>query len=476
MKQYDDYQVVAQKWIDEIPEHWDFYRIKRIFAQRVEKNDPVITENILSLTAKQGVVPIAEKEGAGGNKPKGDMTQYNVARPDDLLVNCMNIVSGSAGVSRYFGAISPVYYALYPRLDCNVWYYHYLFRLMPFQRSLLGLGKGILMHESDSGKLNTVRMRISMDYLGNVPLPVPPRAEQDQIVRYLDWQVSKINRLIAAKKRQINTLTEYRKAKIDQIILHGDAHSSQKDSGIWWLRDIPQSWQVLPLKRICQVNASVTNVAKHLSDDEMLTFLPMESVSTKGIVNYSEKRRLADVRSGYSSFAKNDVVIAKITPCFENGKGACLDAMGTDIGYGTTEFINLRATDRILPRYLYMITMTQPFRKLGEEVMTGSAGQKRVPIEFIKGFSVGIPPINEQTRLLSLLNDITMRIDSQMESYNKSIISLQELRTRLISDVITGQIDVRDVEIPDFEYSPETDDNGEDVDEEESDDMAEEEV
>ena len=153
MKQYDDYQVVAQKWVDEIPEHWDFYRIKRIFTQRVEKNDPVITENILSLTAKQGVVPIAEKEGAGGNKPKGDMTQYNVARPDDLLVNCMNIVSGSAGVSRYFGAISPVYYALYPRLDCNVWYYHYLFRLMPFQRSLLGLGKGILMHESDSGKL-----------------------------------------------------------------------------------------------------------------------------------------------------------------------------------------------------------------------------------------------------------------------------------------------------------------------------------
>lgn len=452
MKQYDDYQVVAQKWVDEIPEHWDFYRIKRIFAQRVEKNDPVITENILSLTAKQGVVPIAEKEGAGGNKPKGDMTQYNVARPDDLLVNCMNIVSGSAGVSRYFGAISPVYYALYPRLDCNVWYYHYLFRLMPFQRSLLGLGKGILMHESDSGKLNTVRMRISMDYLGNVPLPVPPRAEQDQIVRYLDWQVSKINRLIAAKKRQLSILAEYRKDKIDEIILHGDKQAPQKDSGIWWLRDIPQSWQVIPLKRICQVNASISNTAKQLSDEELVTFLPMESVSTTGTVDYSEKRRLGDVRSGYSSFALNDVVIAKITPCFENGKGACLDSMDTDIGYGTTEFINLRASDRILPRYLYMITMTQPFRKLGEEMMTGSAGQKRVPIEFVKGFAVGIPPIEEQARLLALLNDVTKRIDCQTKSYYESIISLQELRTRLISDVVTGQIDVRGIKVPDDEY------------------------
>lgn len=124
---------------------------------------------------------------------------------------------------------------------------------------------------------------------------------------------------------------------------------------------------MIPLKRICQVNASISNTAKQLSDEELVTFLPMESVSTTGTVDYSEKRRLGDVRSGYSSFALDDVVIAKITPCFENGKGACLDSMDTDIGYGTTEFINLRASDRILARYLYMITMTQPFRKLGEE-------------------------------------------------------------------------------------------------------------
>ena len=209
---------------------------------------------------------------------------------------------------------------------------------------------------------------------------------------------------------------------------------------------------MIPLKRICQVNASISNTAKQLSDEELVTFLPMESVSTTGTVDYSEKRRLGDVRSGYSSFALDDVVIAKITPCFENGKGACLDSMDTDIGYGTTEFINLRASDRILARYLYMITMTQPFRKLGEEMMTGSAGQKRVPIEFVKGFAVGIPPIEEQARLLALLNDVTKRIDCQTKSYYESIISLQELRTRLISDVVTGQVDVRGIKVPDDEY------------------------
>ena len=200
---YPAYIEVNQKWVAQIPSPWAFKRLKAIFAMRKERNNPIITSNILSLTAKQGVVPYAEKEGTGGNKPKEDLTKYNIAHENDLLVNCMNVVSGAAGVSKYYGAISPVYYALYPHDDQNVWYYHYIFRLLPFQRSLIGLGKGILMHESENGTLTSVRMRISMDYLGSVMLPIPPREEQDQIVRFLDWKVSEINRLISNHKHQI---------------------------------------------------------------------------------------------------------------------------------------------------------------------------------------------------------------------------------------------------------------------------------
>ena len=205
------YQDVSERWVDKIPSHWEMLRLKRILQIRKEKNNPVVTDFILSLTASQGVVPIAEKEGAGGNKPKDDLTKYSIARKNDLLVNCMNVVAGSAGVSKWDGAISPVYYALYPRDEdnCNIWYFHYLFRLLPFQRSLLGLGKGILLHESSTGKLNTVRMRISMDYLNNVNLPLPPRDEQDKIVAYLNWKTSMINRMISAKKREIKLLKEY---------------------------------------------------------------------------------------------------------------------------------------------------------------------------------------------------------------------------------------------------------------------------
>ena len=451
-KEYASYTTVDQKWVAQIPSHWEMKRLKGVFAMRKERNNPIQTDFILSLTAKQGVVPYAEKEGTGGNKPKDDLTQYNICRENDLLVNCMNVVSGAAGVSKYYGAISPVYYAFYPREDENIWYYHYIFRLITFQRSLIGLGKGILMHESDEGVLTSVRMRISMNYLGNVMLPIPPREEQDQIVKYLDWKVSEVNRLIAVKKKQVSAYKELRKAVIDQGILHGFRESEKKDSCVYWLGEIPVTWEVLPLKRICRANASIADIVKTKDDSEFVTFLPMENVTETGKIDCSIKKTIAEVRTGFSSFAKGDVVVAKITPCFENGKGACLDDLDTDIGFGTTEFINLRPSDKVLSEYLYMITMTRPFRRLGEEVMTGSAGQKRVSVNYIKNFTLGIPNVEEQKSILAEIERRLVQIDKAIEIERGNINNLQELKARIISDAVTGKIDVRSVVIPEYEY------------------------
>lgn len=451
-KGYDSYTTVDQKWVARIPAHWQMKRLKGIFSMRKERNNPVKTNHILSLTAKQGVVPYAEKEGTGGNKPKEDLTQYNICHENDLLVNSMNVVSGAAGVSRYYGAISPVYYAFYPREDENIWYYHYIFRLITFQRSLIGLGKGILMHESDTGVLTSVRMRISMNYLGNVLLPIPPRVEQDQIVQYLDCKISEINKLISVKKKQVSAYRDLRKVVIDKGILHGFRKTEQKNSGVYWLGEVPATWEVMSLKRICRANASITDIVRRMSDSDKVTFLPMENVSEIGDVDCSIKKPIDEVRTGFSSFAKGDVIVAKITPCFENGKGACLDDLDTCIGFGTTEFINLRPTEKLLPRYLYMITMTQPFRRLGEEVMTGSAGQKRVSVNYIKNFTVGIPSIEEQKEILSEIDSRLAQIDKAIEIERQDIKLLQELKARIISDAVTGQIDVRDVVIPEYEY------------------------
>lgn len=473
-KKYDSYVIVGQKWVDQIPSHWEMKRLKGILAMRKERNNPVQTDRILSLTAKQGVVPYEEKEGTGGNKPKDDLTKYNICRENDLLVNCMNVVSGAAGVSKYYGAVSPVYYPFYPRENENIWYYHYIFRLVTFQRSLIGLGKGILMHESDTGVLTSVRMRISMNYLGNVMLPIPPRTEQDQIVRYLDWKVSEVNKLISVKKKKVAAYRELRKSTIDKGILHGFSNTEQKDSDVYWLGMVPASWEVMPLKRICRANASIADTVKAMNDTEMVTFLPMENVTETGEIDCSIKKPISEVRTGFSSFAKGDVVVAKITPCFENGKGACLDNLDTEIGFGTTEFINLRPSEKVLSRYLYMITMTQAFRKLGEEVMTGSAGQKRVSVNYIKNFTVGIPSIGEQQEILAEIDSRLAQIDKAIDIECQDIKLLQELKARIVSDAVTGQIDVRDIAIPDYEYvedqsdeDADDDSDGENIEEQE---------
>ena len=132
-------------WLGELPSNWELRKIKYCLQERVEKNNPVRTTEILSLTAKQGVIPYDQKEG-GGNKPKEDVSAYRLAYPGDIVMNSMNILSGSVGLSQYFGCVSPVYYMLRPwNAKEDVRYYNYIFQTTMFQRSLFGLGNGILI-------------------------------------------------------------------------------------------------------------------------------------------------------------------------------------------------------------------------------------------------------------------------------------------------------------------------------------------
>lgn len=338
--------------------------------------------------------------------------------------------------------MSPAYIVLSMNDRLNSRYANYLFR------SRIMVDQYLI----NSKSVGSIQRNIYWSALKRTRVIIPPIEEQNQIVKFLDWKVSAINKLISVKKNRVTAYKELRKAVIDQGILHGFKSTDTKDSGIYWLGEIPESWEVLPLKRICRANASIADIVKTKENSELVTFLPMENVTETGEIDCSIKKKVADVRTGFSSFAKGDVVVAKITPCFENGKGACLDDLDTDIGFGTTEFINLRPFEIVLSKYLYMITMTRPFRKLGEEVMTGSAGQKRVSVNYIKNFTLGIPSVEEQKSILAEIERRLVQIDKAIEIERGNIKNLQELKARIISDAVTGKIDVRSVDIPEYEY------------------------
>lgn len=240
------------KWLGEIPDSWQLKKIKYVIQERIEKNNPVRTTYILSLTAKQGVIPYDEKEG-GGNKPKEDVSAYRLAYPGDIVMNSMNILSGSVGLSQYFGCVSPVYYMLRPKeKDDDVRYYNYIFQTTLFQRSLFGLGNGILIKESGNGKLNTIRMRIPMDKFGGLYIQIAPKDKQRKISDFLDAKCGEIDILIKNIQEEIDVLEDYKKSIISEGVTRGlDCNSALKDSGIFYMGPIKETWSISKIGYIC---------------------------------------------------------------------------------------------------------------------------------------------------------------------------------------------------------------------------------
>lgn len=206
------------EWIGEVPEHWSLLPLRAFFAFRNEKNDPLRTSNILSLSIASGVTPYSE-EGRGGNKNKEDITAYKIAYEGDIVLNSMNVIVGAVGRSKYFGAISPVYYALYP-VHPNVYvpFFEKIFLNSGFQKSLLCFGKGILMKISGTGQMNTIRMKISQEDLKTVTFPAPPDEEMQAIARHIDIETARINALIAKTERSVELLREHRTALITAAV------------------------------------------------------------------------------------------------------------------------------------------------------------------------------------------------------------------------------------------------------------------
>ena len=235
---------------------------------------------------------------------------------------------------------------------------------------------------------------------------------------------------------------------INQAVTKGlDPNVQFKDSGIEWLGNIPVHWDLKKVKHIVNVNPSKSLSLIDKKSSEKVCFLPMEKVNTDGTYLTDLYKPIKELFNGFTYFKTNDVIFAKITPCFENGKGALLDSIPTKFGFGSTEFHVLRSVHGIsIPKYIYYLTVSNLFRKIGEAFMSGAAGQKRVPTDFVESFIVPCPPSIEQNKIVVYLDHKINQIVTLISKTQNQIDLLQEYRTALISEVVTGKIDVRDWE------------------------------
>ena len=215
-----------------------------------------------------------------------------------------------------------------------------------------------------------------------------------------------------------------------------------QNSGLNWVSRIPAHWETCKLKYAATFNPSRSESIGFRINDALVSFLPMKCVTTDGRLKNVEARNASEVWEGFTYFRRNDVVIAKITPCFENGKGGFLNTLPTEIGFGSTEFIVLRAVSRqTSPAFLAKLLSLKIFRALGADAMTGAAGQQRVPLSFVKNFRVVLPPCAEQDQIVAYLRVQDAHIARFIKAKRELIGLLHEQKLRIIDRAVTRGLD-----------------------------------
>lgn len=431
MRRYEKYKSSKEAvWYDSIPVNWVSTKMRKVFSERREK---VSDKDYPPLSVgKMGVVPqldTAVKTDNGDNR--------KLIRKGDFAINSRSDRKGSGGMSNYDGSASLIITVLKPHHELNVNFYHYLLRNHYFSEEFYRNGKGLV---SDLWTTKWEEMR-------NIYIPVPPREEQDQIVRYLDWQISKINHMIHGFQKQIKLLEERKVTLINNAVTKGiDPTAPVQNIPGCWMGNIPAHWKMIPSKRVF-----VEGKERRRDEDVSATASQKYGIISQEEYMRREGRRIVVANQGLDNWKHVDPGNFVISlRSFQGGIELC-----EITGCVTWHYVVLLPQEMVCTQYFKWLLKSKSYIK----ALQGTSefirdGQDLRYSNFVK---VDLPliPLEEQKAIADYINVEVAKIDNVLPSFQKEIDLLREYRTRLISDVVTGQIDVRDVVIP--EYIPEDD-------------------
>ena len=247
--------------------------------------------------------------------------------------------------------------------------------------------------------------KLTQQALKQIPIPVPERAEQERIVGELDC----LSGIIAAKRAQLRELDTL--AQSIFYTMFGDPITNDK------------GWQTQTLGNVCVVNPPKKDTLADVQSDDLVSFIPMEDLSVKaGYVKSKQQRLCKDVQSSYTCFADNDILMAKVTPCFENGKVGITQNLVNGIGFGSSEFIVIRPVN-VIKEYVYFVIQIPIFIDEAVKRLTGTSGLRRVPRTYVEECIISIPPIDLQKQFAEKIENI----ERQKELITKSIKETEDL-------------------------------------------------
>lgn len=438
MKRYAAYKPTGLKWFPEIPQEWNWRFLCQVAQEQTIKKPPEEMYPVMTLSYGE----IKRKKNIDSGLVPSNYDNYQMLYKGNIVLRLIDLqndhTSLRTGLVHETGIITPAYTCIVS--SENPAYIRYLLHSYDTRKVFYGYGGG-------------VRQSIGFKEIRHLQVSVPPRDEQDQIVRYLDWQVSKINRLIAAKRKQIELLNQTIAYNLERIICEGIHGEELVETGNPWISTAPKSWNKLRHKNIL--------TEKKIVVGDTYSQYTLLSLTTKGII-------VRDISSGKGKFPSDFSTYQVVQP---SDMVFCLfdvDETPRTVGLSAytgmiTGAYTVYETHDVLPEFLLHYFTAIDNKKGFKPLYSGL--RKVIGKDVFSRQSIYLPSVKEQKEIVAAIDASQKKCKKAMDLFEQEIIALTDLRTHLISDVVTGQIDVRGIEVPTFEYIDESNNNDENTEE-----------
>ena len=437
MSGYENYTLSPVPWIKQMPGHWGLVRGKNLY-QKMQR--PTSDTDEVVTCFRDGTVTLRKNRRTTGFTESLKEIGYQGIRKGDLVIHVMDAFAGSIGVSDSDGKGTPVYSVCQAKGNSNNQYYALLLREMARSGYIQSLYRGIRERSSD----------FRFEVFAAQFYPVPPREEQNQIVRFLDWKVSNINKLINIKKKEIKAIDALKRSMVSHAITRGlTTDAPMKDSGVKWLGDIPAHWKITKLRQILHPVSE-----KNHPDFPLLSVVREQGVILRNIEDKEANHNfIPDDLSGYKVVRKGQFAMNKMKAW--QGSYGVSDYTGIvspayfifDIAFENLEYFHYAIRSKVYVNF---------FAQASDGIRVG---QWDLQMDKMKEIPFIVPPADEQIAIVKYIKQALPQYDAAIEKLTEEVAVLEEYKNKVIADAVTGKIDVRGIEIPEYEFVDEDNDN-----------------
>ena len=435
VRPYPSYKPSGVEWLGDVPAHWDARRLRNVLTGTNMRNQPDLP--LLSVVRERGVIlRDVNNSEENHNFIPDDLTNYRVVKDGQFAMNKMKAWQGSYGVSQHDGIVSPAYF-VFDLQDVDRGYFHTAIRSRAYVPFFAQASDGVRIGQWD---LSQSRMR-------DIPFLLPPLDEQQAIVRYLDHVARRIRPYVSAKQKLIALLEEERQAIVNQAVTRGlDPNVRLKPSGVEWLGDVPEHWQVGPVKHAFL--SMDYGISASASDSDAIRLLTM---------GHLKDGRVIVPNDGGVDFVVPHLLLEEGDLLFNRTNSQELvGKVGLFIGHDSpvtfaSYLVRMRPHPNHEPEYLNMALNGASLTSRARREAIPSLHQSNLNPTRFGRIHIALPSKEEQSAILCALRKETASLGAAVARARRQIKLMEEYRTRLIADVVTGKLDVREAsaQLPD---------------------------